>query len=75
MTLAANPHHFEGQSQRDCKATEHPLQGGENETTHTGADVKILNNYRQIITLNKRLNHPKTSNETSPNMKRSLNHN
>lgn len=75
MTLAANPHDFEGQSQRDCSATDQPLQGVENETNHTGVDVKILNNYRQITTLNERLNLPKTSNETSPNMNRSLNHN
>jgi hypothetical protein len=75
MTLAANQHDFEGQFQKDYSAIDHQLQGGENETTHTGADVKILNNYRQITTLNERLNQPKTSNETSPNMKRSLNHN
>ena len=75
MISTANPHDFEGQFQRDCKAIEHRLQGAEHETTHTGADVKILNNYRQITTLNERLNQPKTSNETSPNMKRSLNHN
>ena len=75
MTLAANPHDFEGQFQRDCRAKDHRLQGVENETNHTGADVKILNNYRQITTLNERLSQPKTSNETSINIKRSLNHN
>ena len=44
MTLAANLHDFEGQFQRDCRPIDHPLQGIENETNHTGADVKILNN-------------------------------
>lgn len=44
MTLAANQHDFEGQFQRDCRAIDHRLQGVENETNHTGADVKILNN-------------------------------
>ena len=58
MTSTANPHDFEGQFQRDCRAIDHQLQGAEHETNHTGADVKILNNYRQITTLNKRLNHP-----------------
>ena len=58
MTLAVNRHDFEGQFQKDYSATDHRLQGVENETNHTGADVKILNNYRQITTLNKRLNHP-----------------
>lgn len=75
MTSAANRHDFEGQSQRDCRTIDHPLQGVENETNHTGADVKILNNYRQITTFNERLSQPKTSNETSINIKRSLNHN
>lgn len=75
MTSTANQHDFEGQFQRDCRATDHPLQGVENETNHTGADVKILNNYRQITTLNERLILPKTSNERLPNMNRSLNHN
>ena len=46
MTLAVNRHDFEGQFQRDCSAIDHQLQGVENETNHTGADVKILNNYR-----------------------------
>lgn len=46
MTSAANPHDFEGQSQRDCRAIDHQLQGVENETNHTGVDVKILNNSR-----------------------------
>ncbi len=75
MTSTAYRHDFEGQSQRDCRSIDHQLQGVENETNHTGVDVKILNNYRQITTLNERLNLPKTSNETSPNMNRSLNHN
>lgn len=75
MISTAYRHDFEGQFQRDCRATDHPLQDVENETTHTGADVKILNNYRQITMLNERLSQPKTSNETSINMKRSLNHN
>lgn len=44
MTLAANTHDFEGQFQRDCRPIDHRLQGVENETNHTGADVKILNN-------------------------------
>lgn len=44
MTLAANTHDFDGQSQRDCRAKDHRLQGGENETNHTEVDVKILNN-------------------------------
>lgn len=43
MISAANPHDFEGQSQRDCRPTDHPLRGVENETNHIGADVKILN--------------------------------
>ena len=46
MTLAANLHDFEGQSQRDCGPIDYQLQGVENETNHTGAEVKILNNYR-----------------------------
>ena len=75
MISTANRHDFEGQSQRDCRAIDYQLQGVENETNHTGADVKILNNYRQITTLNERLSQPKTSNETSINIKRSLNHN
>lgn len=75
MTSTANRHDFEGQFQRDCRPTDHRLQGIENETNHTGADVKILNNYQQITTLNERLSQPKPSNETSINMKRSLNHN
>ena len=75
MISTANRHDFEGQSQRDCRPTDHPLQGVENETNHTGADVKILNNFQQKRTIHERLNHPKTSNETSINMKRSLNHN
>lgn len=44
MTSTANQHDFEGQFQRDCRATDYPLQDVENETNHTGADVKILNN-------------------------------
>ncbi|WP_304152570.1 hypothetical protein [Hoylesella buccalis] len=44
MTLAVNRHDFEGQFQKDYSATDHRLQGVENETNHTGADVKILNN-------------------------------
>ena len=75
MISTANPHDFEGQFQRDCKAIEHRLQGAEHETNHTGADVKILNNSRQKRTFHERLNHPKTSNETSSNIERSLNHN
>ena len=75
MISTANRHDFEGQFQRDCRPTDHRLQGIENETTHTEVDVKILNNYRQITMLNERLSQPKTSNETSINMKRSLNHN
>lgn len=46
MTLAVNRHDFEGQFQKDYSAIDHQLQGGENETNHTGTDVKILNNYR-----------------------------
>lgn len=46
MTSTANRHDFEGQSQRDCRAIDYQLQGVENETNHTGADVKILNNSR-----------------------------
>lgn len=46
MTLAVNRHDFEGQFQKDYSATDHRLQGVENETNHTGEDVKILNNYR-----------------------------
>ena len=75
MTSTANRHDFEGQFQRDYRPIDHRLQGIENETTHTEVDVKILNNYRQITTFNERSNPPKTSNETSINMKRSLNHN
>ena len=75
MISTANRHDFDGQYQRDCRAIDHPLQGVENATNHSGANVKILNNYRQITTLNERLILPKTSNERLPNMNRSLNHN
>lgn len=44
MISAANPHDFEGQFQKDYSSIDHQLQGVENETNHTGADVKILNN-------------------------------
>ncbi len=43
MTSTANRHDFEGQSQRDCRAKDHRLQDVENETNHTGVDVKTLN--------------------------------
>lgn len=46
MTSTANRHDFEGQFQRDCRAKDHRLQGVENETNHTGDNVKILNNSR-----------------------------
>lgn len=46
MISAANQHDFEGQSQRDCRAIDYQLQGVENETNHTGDNVKILNNSR-----------------------------
>ena len=46
MISTAYRHDFEGQFQRDCRPTDHRLQGVENETNHTVADVKILNNSR-----------------------------